>query len=181
MATILIVPGLGGSGEEHWQSHWERRDPHCRRVEQRDWDAPVLEDWCSTLEHAVVDAAAEQGAPVLLAAHSLGCIAVAHWALRGGSVDRVRGALLVAPADVESPDRVPAQLLHFAPIPRARLPFPSVVVASRDDSYACISRARALAEAWGARLVDVGALGHINADSQLGDWPQGRALLDELR
>jgi uncharacterized protein len=175
MTTILIVPGLAGSGPLHWQSHWERSDPRCRRVEQRDWNAPELDAWRGTLEAAV----RETSGPLLLVGHSLGAVLVAHWA-RQGSVERVRGALLVAPPDVESPARAPAQIRHFAPIPRQRLPFRSVVVASQDDPYACIHCARELADAWGSQLVDVGRLGHINADSNLGDWPEGRALLERL-
>lgn len=175
MATLLIVPGLGGSGPTHWQSRWQDDDPRARRVEQRSWDEPELADWCETLERSVV-AGAE---PVVLVAHSLGALLVAHWA-RSGSVERVRGALLVAPPDVESPERVPENIRHFAPVPRARLVFPSIVVASRNDEYACIECARELAEAWGSRFVDVGERGHINAESDLGTWPEGRALLAEL-
>lgn len=175
MATLLIVPGLGGSGPTHWQSRWEVDDPRTRRVEQRSWDEPVLAEWRDMLERSVT-AAAE---PVVLVAHSLGALLVAHWA-QGGSVERVRGALLVAPPDVESPERVPENIRHFAPVPRARLSFPSIVVASRNDEYACIECARELAGAWGARFVDVGERGHINADSDLGTWPEGKALLSEL-
>ena len=175
MATILIVPGLGGSGPRHWQSRWESADARCLRVEQESWDAPELDVWRAVLERAVTTVAG----PLWLVAHSLGCLLVAHWAQRG-SVERVRGALLVAPPDVESPERVPEVIRHFAPIPRAPLPFPSIVVASRDDSYACIDCARGLAAAWHARFVDVGACGHINADSELGDWPEGKRLLEQL-
>lgn len=175
MTTILMVPGLGGSGPEHWQSRWEQSDSRCRRVEQQDWDEPQLEVWRSTLEQAV---RATQG-PIVLVAHSLGAVLVAHWAGKG-SVDRVSGALLVAPPDVESPARVPEQIRHFAPIPRERLPFASVVVASQDDSYACISCAHTLADAWGSQLVDVGRKGHINAESALGDWEEGKSLLRAL-
>jgi predicted alpha/beta hydrolase family esterase len=175
MASILIVPGLGGSGPLHWQSRWEKDDPRCRRVEQASWDAPRQSDWCAALERAV-RAAPE---PVVLVAHSLGAVLVAEWA-NGGSVGLVLGALLVAPPDVESPERVPEVIQHFAPISRTRLPFPSIVVASRNDPYACLERARGLAMAWGARFVDVGERGHINADSELGAWPEGRALLAAL-
>jgi predicted alpha/beta hydrolase family esterase len=135
----------------------------------------MLADWRDTLERSVT-AARE---PVVLVAHSLGALLVAHWA-QSGSVERVKAALLVAPPDVESPERVPEIIRHFAPVPRARLPFPSIVVASRNDEYACIECAHELAEAWGSRFVDVGERGHINAESNLGAWPEGRALLSEL-
>ncbi len=173
--TLLIVPGLGGSGPAHWQTRWQALDLPCTRVEQRDWDAPKCREWVDTLERAVL-AAPE---PVVLVAHSLGCITVAHWAQRG-SVGRVRGALLVAPADVEQGIAVDLVSRCFAPIPRQRLLFRSIVVASIDDPFASLERARELALAWGAELEDVGAQGHINADSQLGDWAQGRAILQRL-
>lgn len=175
MTTILIVPGLGGSGPEHWQTRWESLDARCVRVQQRDWDAPQCEVWTARLEECVRDAACE----VILVAHSLGAVLVAHWA-RTGSVHKVKGALLVAPPDVESPQHAPAEIRHFAPIPREPLPFRSIVVASRDDPYACIDCPRQLAEAWGASFVDLGAAGHINADSGLGVWQGGRDLLARL-
>lgn len=175
MTTLLIVPGLGGSGPSHWQSRWESSDPRCVRVQQRSWDEPERTAWQAALEQAVLAAAG----PVVLVAHSLGALLVPHWAAHG-SVGRVRGALLVAPPDVESPERVPEVTWHFAPVPRAALPFRSIVVASRDDPYAGIECARGLASAWGSRFVDVGERGHINADSNLGAWAEGRALLAAL-
>jgi uncharacterized protein len=172
MTRLLIVPGLGGSGPDHWQTRWEALDPRCTRVEQRDWDRPELDAWCQTLEQAVLGA----GSPCVLVAHSLGCITVAHWARRG-SVAQLRGALLVAPADVENGRCLELVPRSFAPVPREPLPFPSLVVASADDPFAKLERARAFAASWGARFEDVGAQGHINADSQLGDWERGRQLL----
>ena len=173
---ILLVPGLWNSGPENWQSYWERERGDCRRVVQGDWERPRREDWVATLEEAVRAAPA----PVVLAAHSLACATVAHWAASAGaSVGKVRGALLVAPSDVESP-RYPEGPTGFAPMPRQPLPFPTLVVASSDDMYVSPERAREYAAAWNARLVEVGALGHINADSKLGNWPQGQALLAQL-
>lgn len=178
MTAILIVPGLHGSGPSHWQSRWqEQLHGRAVRVEQRDWEQPERKEWCATLERAVVDA----GDKVLLVAHSLGCICVVHWAANAdASSSRVAGALLVAPPDVESAAHTPEQLRSFAPIPLRVLPFPSRLVASRNDPFCELERARAWASAWGSRFVDVGELGHINAESNLGDWPQGRALLSEL-
>lgn len=92
----------------------------------------------------------------------------------------VRAALLVAPADVDSPAHTPPETRGFAPMPLARLPFPATVIASADDPYVAIDRARAFAAAWGARFVDGGTVGHINAASGLGDWAAGRRALDAL-
>jgi len=175
---ILIVPGLGGSGPAHWQTAWQARLPGCARVVQRDWDHPDRELWLQALRQAIEAA----GGPVVAAAHSLGCVLVAHAVTRWPALiaRALRAALLVAPADVDSPAHTPPETRGFAPIPRARLPFPATVVASGDDPYMSIARARALAVAWGADFVDAGALGHINADSRLGDWPAGRRALDAL-
>jgi predicted alpha/beta hydrolase family esterase len=169
------VPGLGGSGPEHWQTRWERLDPRCVRVVQRDWEHPDREAWLASLEAALTAA----GAPAVIAAHSLGCALVAHAAGRPLAA-RIRAALLVAPADVDSPDHTPPETRVFAPIPLRRLPFPATVVASQDDPFVALARARAFAAAWGAAFVDAGPRGHLNAASGLGDWPEGRRQLDAL-
>ncbi len=171
----MIVPGLGGSGPAHWQTRWEVLYPGHVRVEQRDWDQPRRADWLAALASAVA-AAAE---PVVLVAHSLGCALVAHAAALSWSA-AVRAALLVAPADVDSPAHTPPETRDFAPLPLAPLPFPATVVASQDDPYVTLTRARAFARAWGADLVDAGPRGHLNADSGLGDWPEGRRHLEAL-
>jgi predicted alpha/beta hydrolase family esterase len=122
------------------------------------------------------------GAPVVAVAHSLGCALVVHAVARWPSLiaRAVRAALLVAPADVDSPAHTPPETRGFAPMPRARLPFPATVIASADDPYVAIDRARAFAAAWGAAFVDAGAVGHINAASDLRDWPTGRRALRAL-
>jgi predicted alpha/beta hydrolase family esterase len=172
---VLIIPGLGGSGPEHWQTRWEALYPRHVRVEQRDWDRPRREAWLAALDAAL--AAAEK--PVVLAAHSLGCVLVAHAASRP-SADGVAAALLVAPADVDSPARTPPETRDFAPLPLRPLPFPATVVASQDDPYVTLERAQAFAEAWGATFVDAGRRGHLNAASGLGDWPEGHSHLEAL-
>jgi uncharacterized protein len=176
MTDILLVPGLWNSGPEHWQSYWERERSDCRRVLQKDWETPHRDDWVSALEAAV----AKEGGPVVVAAHSLGCALVAHWAEVSQHLGKVRGALLVAPSDVDAPS-YPAGTTGFVPMPLNRLPFPSIVVASSDDPYVSPDRARQFARAWGSRLVDLGPKGHINTASNLGRWPEGFALLEELR
>lgn len=176
-AAVLLVPGLWNSGPEHWQSYWERARDDCRRVVQRDWETPRRADWVETLNRAVL----ESPAPVVLAAHSLGCATVAHWAASAepAAVAWVRGALLVAPSDVHAPSYPPGTE-GFIPIPLVPLPFASIVVASDDDEYVTLARAAHFAHAWGSRLVNVGARGHINSASGLGAWPEGEALLRSL-
>jgi hypothetical protein len=172
-----LVPGLWNSGPEHWQSYWERERADCRRVEQLDWETPHREDWVSTLERAVRDTAG----PVVLAAHSLGCVTVAHWAQLAGpqALAKVWGALLVGPSDAEAPSYPPGTV-GFAPVPHNRLPFPSVVVASANDEYVTVARAAEFARAWGSEFVNVGEKGHVNSASGLGAWAEGQALLDRL-
>jgi predicted alpha/beta hydrolase family esterase len=171
---VLIVPGWGDSGPEHWQSLWENANPDFHRVAQRDWLYPICSEWVETLEREIRAA----GGPVVLVAHSLGCLAIAHCA--GAHALPVHGALLVTPPDVERPD-FPPVIEGFAPIPRASLPFPSILVASHNDRFTDIARAAELARAWGSRLVDAGASGHLNGDSGFGPWPLGESLLAELR
>jgi len=176
VTDILLVPGLWNSGPEHWHSYWERGRADCRRVVQSDWETPRRADWVATLEAAVAKAAA----PVVLAAHSLGCALVGHWAPQSKHLAKVRGALLVAPSDVEAPS-YPEGPTGFSPMPLAKLPFPSIVVMSTDDEYVTPERAAFFARAWGSHLYDAGAKGHINSDSRLGMWPEGFALVEELR
>ncbi|MCU1723270.1 MULTISPECIES: alpha/beta hydrolase [Pseudomonas] len=174
----LIVPGWQGSPDEHWQSHWHSTLPNSARVEQADWLTPKREDWVAALEQAI----AADDAPVILIAHSLGCITVSHWAAQASPalLRRVRGALLVAPADVERPACAPA-LRNFAPIPMQQLPFPSQVVTSDNDPAVSAPRAMQLARAWGAEAGVLGGAGHINVKSGHRRWEQGFAYLYRLQ
>lgn len=177
-ATILILPGLFSSGEGHWQTLWEAMLPNAQRVQQQDWHTPKRNDWVARLD-AVISAT---NGPIILAAHSLGCALIAWWAETCASMPhaaRVKGALLVAPPDVERPD-FPTAVQGFAPMPRRPLPFKSIVAASTDDPWCAFARAQSWANDWKAELHDIGPRGHINADSGLGDWAFGRRLLDEL-
>lgn len=172
MTPVLIMPGIGGSGPLHWQSRWQALEPSYQRVQVPDWDRPDLVAWQASLNTAVEAAGL---APVIVA-HSLGCLAVAHWAAKGG---QARAALLVAPPDPAGPE-FPAVARSFAPVPLLPLGFPTRVVASRNDPYAGLEFAQRCAAAWGSAFTDVGLAGHINADSGLGDWNDGRRLLADL-
>ncbi len=171
---LLTVPGLDNSGPTHWQTHWERDYEHCARVDLGLWDRPNRNAWVTKLNLAIHDA----GRPVVLVAHSLGCLAVAWWAAmekpRYG--DPVVGALLVAPPEVDIAP-IDERLASFGPAPLAALPFPSIVAASMDDPYIAQHRARRLSQFWGSQFADAGNVGHINAESGLGDWSFGQFLL----
>lgn len=171
----LLLPGWLDSGPQHWQSHWERLHG-CRRVVQDDWVWPRRGDWMARLDEALLEAPA----PAVLIAHSLGCHLVAAWAAHSRHLDRVAGALLVAPPDTERDD-MPPQLFNWRPMVRARLPFPSLAAHSSDDPYCTPDRARAIAADWGSACIDLGPCGHANAESGLGDWPQGWRLVAACR
>jgi len=176
MRTILLVPGYTNSGLGHWQTLWEGQMPNARRVEMPNWDHPRRPDWVEALDQAI-RRANEEGAPPVLVGHSLGCIAIAHWALDADQP--IHGALLVAPTDVEA-SSTPEAIRSFAPVPLFGLPFPSRVVASSDDPYLTLDRAKAFAQAWGSALSEIGPRGHINTAAGFGEWPRGEALLREL-
>jgi predicted alpha/beta hydrolase family esterase len=165
---ILIIPGHENSGPDHWQTRWERQLSTAQRVEQESWNEPRRDAWVSR----IVRKAERAKRPVVLVAHSLGVIAVAHAAphLKGGLV---RGAFLVGVPDVERSDLVSGIGLDFAPVPRDPLPFPSVLIASRTDPHCDYEKAEDMGYAWGSAIVDAGDSGHLNAASGHGPWPEG--------
>lgn len=167
---IIIVPGWRNSSPEHWQSLWAQTLPNVERVEQDDWLTPKREDWVRALEALILS----RPEPVIVVAHSLGCITTTH--LGAEAAARIRSALLVAPAD---PERR-AHLADFAPVPYQLLPYRSVLVASSNDPYCPIRLAGAYARAWGSEFVRLQNAGHINVESGYGPWPLGFALLQSL-
>ncbi len=184
-ARVLVLPGYLNSGPGHWQTRWEETQTGFTRVQMPDWVHAACDAWCRALDSAVGEAGA-QGERVVLAAHSLGCLTVAHWvahwAARHASEARlaqVAGALLVAPPDPHGP-AFPAEASGFDPVPFVPLPFASIVVASSDDPYGGMPFAERCAKAWGSRCIGIGARGHINAESGLGDWPQGLEWLESM-
>jgi predicted alpha/beta hydrolase family esterase len=171
---VLIVPGLNGSGEGHWQQFWLKDHDEAELVEQVDWSNPQAGRWLHRLEQAVV---ANPGA--LIVAHSLGTMLTAR--LASSSVaPLVGGALLVAPADIQRTSDLHARSYEFGSIPTAPLPFPALVVASRDDIYMSMQKAIEVATSWAVPLVDLGNAGHINVASGFGRWEQGYALAREV-
>ena len=173
-ASVLILPGWQGSGSLHWQMRWVALHGDVV-VEQHDWLRPLRGDWLARLDDVVSDL----NGPVYLAAHSLGCIQVAAWAGVSTQFHKVKGALLVAPGDVEAPHLLDL-FSSWRPIDMVTLPFPSILVGSQNDPYCTAQRAQSFAKAWGSDYVDLGFKGHVNAESELGDWPEGRALLNRL-
>jgi len=152
--------------------------PSTRRVEQADWHKPVVEEWVAQL----VTAIRPESENTILVAHSLGCqVVVQAMALLSESQKAgIKGAFLVAPPDVENPSIRPKHLMTFGPYPRAPLPFPSMVVASQNDSFCSYEKAGDMANAWGSMLVDARESGHINSQSGHGPWPDGLMLFGKF-
>jgi len=171
--TVFILPGLNNSGPQHWQTRWEEEYGFIR-IEQKEWDTPACKDWINTIDAVVTQHPPEQ---VILVGHSLACCTIVHWARKFNRV--IKGALLVAPSDVEAPSYPPGTT-GFKPMPLYKLPFPSITVASSNDPYVTIERAQQFAQAWRSWLVNIGDAGHINSASNLDLWPEGMALLQQL-
>ncbi len=167
---FIIVPGWRDSGPGHWQSLWAERLDNAVRVQQDDWITPSRQAWVASIARTIL----LQTEPVVIVAHSLGCIATTH--LPAGAAARIQGALLVAPAD---PERR-SILSDFAPVPARKLPYRSVMVASSNDPYCPVRLAGAYARAWGSEFVRIQNGGHINIESGHGEWPLGAALLQSL-
>lgn len=164
---VLVVPGLYNSDEPHWQSRWQRLHPRYERVQQDDWDHPQLSAWSQRLDAL----RALDRRPTLIVAHSFGCLTAAHSI--AGDARGVAGVLLVAPAD---PDKFGVAAL----LPQTALPCPSTVISSSDDPWMSLTGARLWAGRWNSRFIDIGACGHINGASNLGDWPFGQQQLQQL-
>jgi uncharacterized protein len=170
MTTFIMLPGIGGSGGDHWQTLWERSHPSMRRFSPPDWDKPELSEWCRALQDAI-DAA---DPPVILVAHSLACLLVAHWAMESRSI--VAGAFLVSVPDPEA-SAFPSAASSFKDVPSTALPFSSIIIASTNDPYGSIDYIQKRAQEWNSELVKIGKHGHINASSNLGEWDEGYSLL----
>ncbi len=169
----FILPGLNNSGPGHWQTQWQNKYGFTR-IEQKEWDAPVCNEWISTIDAVVTTYPLDE---VILIAHSLACCTTVKWAARYKRI--IKAALLVGPSDTEAPSYPPGTT-GFMPMPLFKLPFPSIVVASTDDFYVTMARANFFAASWGSEVVEAGALGHINSSSNLGYWPQGYSILQKL-
>lgn len=176
LPRLVVVPGLGDSGPDHWQTLWQHKFG-AARVRQDDPDRPTPEAWSARLQQVIE---ATDG-DLVLVGHSCGVLTIVHWAQRSGGHKRVRGALLVAPTDAEDPEvtRAYPAILPLAPVPRRALPFPALVVASENDPYSRLERAQEFADAWEAEFITAGEAGHINVASGHGPWEEGEVLLSE--
>jgi predicted alpha/beta hydrolase family esterase len=171
---ILVLPGWHNSEPGHWQSEWQGIFPNMRRVEQEDWETPCYADWGKNLSAAVAGCRR----PIMFVAHSLGTSLVMRWA-HENDARGIAGAFLVAASDRDRFDNEPnAPIRGFAPMIAAPLPFPSMLLASRNDNRVSFDRAKFFANAWGSIFVDAGSLGHMG--TELGLWPQGLVWLGQF-
>ena len=174
MINYLIVPGLGNSGPEHWQTYFESLGESYKRINQQEWDAPVCSDWLTVIDNMI---SGYDTSSVILIGHSLGCITIAHWANQYNK--KIKGALLVAPSDVEAQAYdFPAK--GFSPIPNNKINFKTIVVASEDDPWVSLPRAKYFADNWGSEFINIGKAGHINAASGHYKWDEGITILKRL-
>ncbi|QHE70922.1 RBBP9/YdeN family alpha/beta hydrolase [Rhodococcus sp. WAY2] len=178
--TVVIVPGLRDHVADHWQTLLAERLDTVRTVPPLERDKFSLAARIAALDDVLTDI----DGPVVLVAHSAGVVITVHWAQR--STRPVQGALLATPPDLEEPLPAGYPTLEdleqggWEPVPRRRLPFPSVVAASTNDPMARFRRVAGMAESWGSRLVDLGAVGHLNPAAGYGYWPYAEELLREL-
>jgi uncharacterized protein len=178
--TILMVPGLRDHVAEHWQTILQHKLPKAASVPPLEHDKLS----CAARVAALDKALAEIEGPVILVAHSAGVMITVQWARQHKRA--IHGALLAAPADLDTPlpsgyptmDALAQNGWH--PIPRERLPFPSIVAASRNDPLARFERTSAMAADWGSRLVDLGQVGHLNPAAGFGVWTMAETLIHEL-
>jgi len=170
---IFTVPGLFNSGPQHWQTHWENEYGFVR-IEQQDWETPVCDDWLQTIDAVVNQQPLNK---VVLIGHSLACCTIVRWSEKYKRI--IKGVLLVAPSDVEAPS-YPRGTTGFSPMPKFKLPFPSIIIASSNDEYVTFERAKEFAGNWGSEFINAGELGHINSTSDLGLWPFGYTYLKRL-
>lgn len=166
---FITLPGIGGSGDRHWQTFWETDQEHFKRISVADWDKPSLEEWLEAVDIEAVRATER----AVLVAHSLSCLLATEYALQHPT--KVRGLFLVAPPDPSSGPFPRREAAEFVTIGQSPLACPSIVLASSDDPYGSFSYAKQRAALWGSGFIDLGDCGHVN---DLGGWPEGRRLLD---
>lgn len=173
--TVLMLPGYQNSGPQHWQSLWEQQYPTIIRVQQQSWDMPNCSDWLTTLDQYIK----RSPKPVILVGHSCGSTTIAHWGKNHANHSGVVAALLVAPADSDR-DTLPDHIIGFNPMPLTKLSFLSTVVASSNDPYLDLERAKLFAHEWGSEFINIGDCGHINTTSGHGEWREGQQILTDL-
>lgn len=175
MINYFNIPGLGNSGDNHWQTYLEKQKDNVSRINQNDWETPDCEDWIQTIDKAISNTDLDT---VVLIGHSLGCSAIIHWARKFNR--KIKGAVLVAPSDIEADKYKTLPTRGFAPIPKEKVNFKTIVVASSDDDWVSLERAQYFAKCWGSEFINIGKAGHINTDAGYGIWKEGIKIIESI-
>jgi predicted alpha/beta hydrolase family esterase len=173
---ILVLPGLNGSLDGHWQRYWLDDYPNSEIVEQRDWAKPDIAEWV----HAVERRVDELGTEVFIVGHSLGCILGAHLS-NSRIASKIKGAMLVAPCDLDIVAEKHPNSLQFGKQPDWHIRFPTLLIGSDNDHYMPLERLHETGALWNAELASLGSAGHINIASGFGRWPEGYRYFERLR
>ena len=174
MTDYFIIPGIGNSGENHWQTYFENLGSNFQRIIQQDWDSPNCNDWTEKIEESLSN---HDQNNIVLIGHSLGCVAIANWAKRYNK--NIKGALLVAPSDTESPHYT-FPTIGFSPMPQDKINFKTIVITSSNDPWVSLERAALFAKNWNSEFINIGDGGHINASSSHYKWNEGLEILHTL-
>jgi len=172
--TIVNVPGFNNAGPAQWQSLLENKFTNFIRVKQNNWTDPVREDWIQGIENTVSNIEGD----IILVGHSCGAVAIAQWALACNS-DNVKGAILVAPADVEHHNAHSAIQVQ-RPLPNSCLPFRSKLIYSDNDEHTSASRSEQMGKDWGSELVLVKGGSHFHTEAGFGQWPEVEIWIEQL-
>jgi len=176
MYSTVFVAGYGNSEPQHWQKLWFDETKDAYWVEQKDWNNPNKDIWIEELEQTLLHVKT----PILFIAHSIGCHTVVEWTKKYYKNQNIIGALLVAPPDTNR-ENFPKEIKGYENPPLEKLPFVSTCILSSNDPYSSEQKAELLAKAWGSKVVHVGDKGHINLDSNLGNWEEGKSILKSLK
>lgn len=169
------IPGLRNSGPNHWQTTWEKQFPNdFIRIQQDNWERPDCDSWMNRLEEVLSQ---HDLSDAILIGHSVGCATIVNWF--GKYQHRIKGALLVAPSDVERGD-YPTYITGFIPLHLQKLPFPSIVVASTNDHVVDYERAEYFADIWGSEFVTIENGDHLEGAIGTNNWSEGIALLNSF-
>jgi len=175
MYSTVFVAGYGNSTGEHWQRLWFENTKNAYWLEQKNWNAPNRDVWIEEVNKTLLHIKT----PILIIAHSIGCHTVVEWVKKYYKNQDIIGALLVAPPDTSRVD-FPKEIKGYENPPLEKLPFDSICVLSSDDPYSNLQIAEKLARSWGSEIVHLENKGHINLDSNLGYWEEGREILKKL-
>ncbi|OTG81589.1 alpha/beta hydrolase [Acinetobacter sp. ANC 4648] len=173
MTHTIIVPGVGGSDYDHWQSWLQRQLMSCSRVQQQDWNLPILSHWIANF----VSTISKVEAPIQIVAHSFGCLtSVAALNQYPEIASKIKKLILVAPANPSrfgengfARDSIGNYAQYFHQL---KINVPTELLISENDPWLNFEDAQTLAKSWKIKPSNLGRVGHINVDSGFGAFPE---------